>query len=192
VQAQKRKPYLTPNEAASMLMVSPITVRQWASKGLLKAELTLGGHRRFLWHEIERFARENGLSLQRADSAGISRVLVIDADPGVSRALGSFLADQPALRLETAVDGFDAGIRIPQFNPDLVMVDLGLEHIDGFEICRRLKSDVVTRGIRLVGLTSAPTPELTARALACGAERCLVKPLDVKSLREVFPVAAAS
>lgn len=192
MQAQKRKPYLTPNEAASMLMVSPITVRQWASKGLLKAELTLGGHRRFLWHEIERFARENGLSLQRAEAAGVSRVLVIDADPEVARALGVFAQGLPGLRLEAAADGFDAGIRIPQFNPDLVLVDLGLQGIDGFEICRRLKADAVTRGIRLVALAAAPTPELTARALACGAERCLTKPLDVNALRELFPVTAAS
>jgi CheY-like chemotaxis protein len=50
----------------------------------------------------------------------------------------------------------------------------------------------MTRVIRLIALAAAPTPELTARALACGAERCLTKPLDVKALRELFPVAVAS
>lgn len=192
MQAQKRKPYLTPNEAASMLMVSPITVRQWASKGLLKAELTLGGHRRFMWHEIERFARENGLSLQRADSAGISRVLLVDADPHVARDLGAFLREFPGIRLETAVDGFDAGIRIPQFNPDLVLVDLGFDGVDGFAICRRLKADPVTRAIRIVTLSAPASRESAARSTACGAERCLAKPLEARALRELFRGAAAS
>ena len=62
------KPYLTPNEVASLFMVSPITVRQWAQKGLLKAEVTVGGHRRFLRGEVERFAREHRLAGTRADS----------------------------------------------------------------------------------------------------------------------------
>ncbi len=62
------KPYLTPNEVATLFMVSPITVRQWAQKGLLKAEVTVGGHRRFLRGEVERFARDHGLAGTRADS----------------------------------------------------------------------------------------------------------------------------
>jgi excisionase family DNA binding protein len=190
VQAPKRKPYLTPNEAASLLMVSPITVRQWASKGLLKAELTLGGHRRFLWHEIERFARENGLSLQRADSPDVARVLLIDADPAVARELGGLLRDYPGVRLETARDGFDAGIRILRFSPDLVLVDLGLDGIDGFEICRRLKSDPLTLAIRLVALCASPSREILGRAADCGAERCLAKPLDARALRDLFRGAA--
>src|SRR5690606_31688390 len=47
------KGFLTPNEVASLLMVSPITVRQWAQKGLLEAQTTAGGHRRFSREVIE-------------------------------------------------------------------------------------------------------------------------------------------
>ncbi|MDH5649062.1 MAG: helix-turn-helix domain-containing protein, partial [Gammaproteobacteria bacterium] len=41
------KDYLTPSDVAKLLMVSPVTVRQWAQKGALKSKATLGGHRRF-------------------------------------------------------------------------------------------------------------------------------------------------
>lgn len=186
MQAHKRKPYLTPTEAATLLMVSPITVRQWAAKGLLKAELTLGGHRRFMWHEIERFARENGLSLQRSDTDQISRLLVVDDDPQVASLLTELLDGHPGLAIETALDGFEAGIKVQQFNPELVLIDLMMPGLDGFEICRRLKADPVTRGIRLVAMTGLPTPENTQRALASGAERCLAKPFDTSALFEVF------
>ena len=54
----KNKPYLTPTEVAQWMMVSPITVRGWAQKGLLKAEVTPGGHRRFRLEEVARFARQ--------------------------------------------------------------------------------------------------------------------------------------
>ena len=60
------KAYLTPNEVAELLMVSPITVRSWAQKGLLVAKVTPGGHRRFLKSDVERFVRESG-----ADQAGV-------------------------------------------------------------------------------------------------------------------------
>ncbi len=186
MQAQKRKPYLTPTEAATLLMVSPITVRQWAAKGLLKAELTLGGHRRFMWHEIERFARENGLSLQRADTDHISRLLVVDDDPQVARLLAEILDEHAGLTIETALDGFEAGIKVQQFNPELVLIDLMMPGLDGFEICRRLKADPVTRGIRLIAMTGLPSPDNTQRAVAAGAERCLAKPFDTAALFEIF------
>jgi excisionase family DNA binding protein len=56
------KVYLTPKEVAKLFMVSPITVRSWAKKGLLVAKFTPGGHRRFLKSDVERFMRENGVT----------------------------------------------------------------------------------------------------------------------------------
>lgn len=44
--------YLTPNEVAAVVLVSPITLRQWAQKGLLEAQTIAGGHRRFARAEV--------------------------------------------------------------------------------------------------------------------------------------------
>ena len=96
---EKRKPYLTPTEVASLLMVSPITVRQWAAKGLLKAELTLGGHRRFMRHEIERFARDNGLSLQHKSAGPGGRLLIVDDDPQLVTLLREMLDEHQDLAI---------------------------------------------------------------------------------------------
>ena len=190
---QKRKPYLTPTEVASLLMVSPITVRQWAAKGLLKAELTLGGHRRFMRHEIERFARDNGLSLQHKSAGAASRLLIVDDDPQLVTLIREMLDEHRDLVIETAVDGFDAGIKVQQFVPEIMLMDLMMPGLDGFEVCRRLKSDPVTRGIRGIAMTGFPSPENNARALEAGAERCISKPFDITTLYDVFgqPAAAA-
>ncbi len=56
---EKGKPYLTPNEVAELLMVSPTTVRYWASKGRLKSAKTPGGHRRFMPADVDAFVRES-------------------------------------------------------------------------------------------------------------------------------------
>ena len=190
---QKPKPYLTPTEVASLLMVSPITVRQWAAKGLLKAELTLSGHRRFMRHEIERFAREHGMHLQRQDADDRTRLLVVDDDPQLVKLVADMLSDRPDLAIETARDGFDAGVKVQQFGPDILLIDLKMPGLDGFEVCRRLKADPNTRGIRVIAMTGYPSPENTARALEAGAERCLAKPFDLRTLEELFrkPARAA-
>ncbi len=190
---QKPKPYLTPTEVASMLMVSPITVRQWAAKGLLKAELTFGGHRRFMRHEIERFAREHGLTLQRDADDDRLRLLIVDDDPQFVRLVTALLSDRADLTLVTAVVGFDAGAKVQQFNPDVMLIDLMMPGLDGFEVCRRLKADPQTRGIRVIAMTGYASPENAARALDVGAEHCLAKPFDLRVLEELFvqPVRAA-
>ena len=69
-----RKEFLTPHEVATLLMVSPVTVRQWAQKGLLAAQTTAGGHRRFAIETVAAFARERGIDLP-----GITaRLLIVD------------------------------------------------------------------------------------------------------------------
>jgi excisionase family DNA binding protein len=102
----KNKPYLTPNEVAQWMMVSPVTVRGWAQKGLLQAEVTPGGHRRFRHEEVERFARQ----WNPVGSKGPLRVLIVDDDLGVVGFLRELLeGGAHQMVVETASDGFDAG-----------------------------------------------------------------------------------
>ena len=61
---------LTPNEAAELLGVSPITLRSWATKGLLPASVTAGGHRRYRYIALATFARERGMTLHGQVAVG--------------------------------------------------------------------------------------------------------------------------
>lgn len=176
------RPYLTPNEVAGILMVSPVTVRQWAQKGLLKAELTLGGHRRFLRTEVERFVRENGLALQPTVAAGVDRLLVVDDDRQLAGYIQELLSEIEGLGIELAFDGYEAGIKVARFRPHLVLMDLMMPGLDGFEVCRRIKTDESTRHIRVITMTGFRTSENVGKALAAGAEQCLPKPLDAAAL----------
>ena len=101
-QIDKPKTYMTPNEVAKMLMVSPVTIRQWAQKGSLDCESTLGGHRRFRVDDVERFAREHGLTLYAVDAQGL-RILVVDDDRLVAESMGSmFLEMSDEIPIEVA------------------------------------------------------------------------------------------
>src|ERR1035438_4262856 len=79
----KPKKYFTSMEAASLLMVSPVTIREWARKGLLPSVSTAGGHRRFLLDQLQQFAQTHGIHFEREISATTQearRVLLVDDD----------------------------------------------------------------------------------------------------------------
>ena len=177
----KHKSFLTPNEVAELLMVSPVTVRQWAQKGYLKAESTPGGHRRFLRQEIERFAREHQLSLQQPDRDEL-RILIVDDDPLVAESFTALFEEFPAVITETAGDGFTAGQKMQTFQPHIILLDLLMPGLDGFTICQRLKADPTTRTVRIIAMTAYPSEDNIQRILAAGAEACLAKPADINRL----------
>ena len=181
-QQKKRKSYLTPNEVAELLMVSPVTVRQWAQKGQLHAQTTPGGHRRFTHEEVERFAREYGIAL-RATADERLRILVVDDDPQFAGYLVELLSDLPGdVLVETAHDGFEAGRKIATFQAHIVLLDLMMPGMNGFDVCRMLKDDPATRATRIIALTAHPSQQNTDQILAAGAEACLGKPLDPETL----------
>ncbi len=188
----KRPPYLTPSQVAELLLVAPVTVRQWARKGWLRAELTAGGHRRFLKSEVERFAVERGLRLHHESREGI-RLLVVDDDPQFSAFLVELLRDQEGIgQVAVAADGFDAGIMTQRFRPDVVLLDLMMPGLDGFSVCGRLKQDRSTRHIRVIAMTGYSTAENRKRILEAGAEQCLAKPFDITQLLAAIGIVETS
>lgn len=176
--------YMTPNEVAELLMVSPVTIRQWAQKDWIKATTTAGGHRRFLRQDVEKFARQRGMELS---SDGPPRVLVVDDNRSFARYLADLLANQSFdIHTETAHDGFDAGRKVLQFEPDIVLLDLKMPGMDGFSVCRQLKNDEETSQIRVIAMTGYYTPENESKILNAGAEACLAKPFDKTVLFDVM------
>lgn len=180
------KPYLTPTEAAALLMVAPVTLRAWAAKGLLRAQATAGGHRRFLRRDLERFAHDRGLRLSdRIPESSDLRVLVVDDD----RLFADFLVDFLGSRGAQAVacyDGFAAGRRVESYAPDVVLLDVMMPGLDGIEVCRGLKADKHTRHIRVIAMTGYPSDASQAAILSVGAETCLAKPIDHERLLEAI------
>ena len=176
------KGFLTPTEVANLLMVSPITVRQWAQKGLLEAQTTAGGHRRFTRDVIEAFARERGIQLPQSQQ----RLLIVDDNRELNAYLVAlFGAHVPDLQISSAYDGFDAGRQVQAHKPTVVLLDIMMPGIDGIEVCRSLKDDHETAGIRVVAMTGYYTPELEKKILAAGAQVLLKKPFSSEEvLRE--------
>lgn len=175
----KDKPYLTPNEVAQWMMVSPITVRGWAQKGMLQAEVTPGGHRRFRYEEVERFARQ----WNPAGNRGALRVLIVDDDRSVVGFLKELLEGvSDPVTVEVAYGGFEAGSKVHAFTPDIVLLDYMMPGIKGSEVCRQIKQMPGLADVRVIAMSGFLSPEYEAELLAAGAECCLTKPIDTSRL----------
>lgn len=175
---RQEKTYYAPNELAKLLMVSPVTVRYWANKGWIKAELTPGGHRRFSRREVERFARSRGISLDAQTGEGL-RILIVDDEPDICSELSELLTEaDPGVSTKSAYNGFEVGLSVVTFHANIVLLDLMMPQMDGFEVCRRLREDPATSQVRVIAMTGYHTEENRRRIIEAGAETCLRKPLD--------------
>lgn len=183
-----QKPYLSPAEVAQILMVSPATIRLWASKGELDAVSTPGGHRRFLRHEIERFARDKNLQIQIPSDTTL-RLLIVDDDVQVANYLSRlFDRADPATECMVATTGYSAGRIVQYFQPHVVLLDLMMPELNGFDVCKQIKLEPATKATRVIAMTGFYNDENVRRALEAGAECCLAKPFDQDKLMALLNV----
>jgi len=104
----------------------------------------------------------------------MKKILFIEDDSALQKTLGDTLR-QEGYNLISALDG-EIGLRMVQKeNPDLVLLDLILPKLDGFEVLQRLKEDPKTKGIPIIILTNLERMEDIDRALELGASTYLVK-----------------
>lgn len=179
---------LSPGEVADLLKVSPVTVRHWAREGRLKFVTTPGGHRRFSRVDIEQLAAECGADVAPAEPPGL-RVLVVDDNHSLAEYLRELLTGlDDGIVVSLAHDGFEAGEKLHQFKPDVVLLDLKMPGPDGFEICRRIKQNEVTQQIRVVAMSGFPSEENVRKITAAGAELCLGKPIVVPDLLQALGI----
>ena len=81
--------------------------------------------------------------------------------------------------VESASDGFEAGIKIIKFQPHIVILDLYMPKMDGFEVCRQLKKDRDTATIKIIAISGDEDPRNREKILNCGADCFFSKPADI-------------
>jgi CheY-like chemotaxis protein len=106
---------------------------------------------------------------------GAPLILVID-DVEDNRTVYSELFELMGFRVLTAGDGTEGLATARDGKPDIVLLDLGLPNIDGWEVARRLRADPETKEISIVALTGERTEEARARAFTAGVDAYLTKP----------------
>lgn len=110
------------------------------------------------------------------------RILVIDDDRDVRDGLARALARATPYEIATAADVFEAGYQLAAFRPDLVLLDIVMPGMGGFDICERLRRLTAGEKLRIVVLTGFSGAGHNEQSLLAGADLFLVKPQDVQTL----------
>jgi excisionase family DNA binding protein len=171
---------LTTGEAARHCQVTTPAIKRWIQDGRLAAFRTPGGHLRIETKEFQRFLHEYGMPAFATPRPEL-RILIADDEPGVVDMLVDYLSSDPrGFKLETATDGYLALVKVGDFKPSLLILDLAMPHVNGVQVCRRLKAAPETRAIKILGITgfANEVPALTQ----AGADACLAKPLNLRRL----------
>jgi len=121
-----------------------------------------------------------------------SSVLVVDDNVAGVELLKAYLEDVPGLTVREAADGQEALDAVAEAQPDLILLDIMMPRMSGFEVCRLLKADPATRDIQIVMVTALGEVSDLERAADVGTDDFLTKPVDritlitrVKSLLRV-------
>jgi CheY-like chemotaxis protein len=144
--------------------------------------------------ELPRLPGDAHPRVMEADGArrpALLSVLVVDDNEDARVMLRTYL-QLGGHKVHEAANGPEAVEVAQKVAPDLALVDLGLPGFDGFEVSRRLRTDVRTRGIMLVALTGYGQVEDKERTANMGFTAHLVKPVTPEKLDEVFAIAARS
>jgi DNA-binding response OmpR family regulator len=108
-------------------------------------------------------------------------VLVVEDDPELNELVGAYV-EIAGYRYDRALGGNEALRRARDRSPSLILLDIMLPDLDGFEVCRRLKTDLTTRAIPVVMLTALDREEHRRQGIQCGAQGYIVKPFDPDQL----------
>lgn len=185
--------YYTTFQVARLLGVSAPTVVNWVKSGLLVAHRTPGGHRRIARADLVRFAEQHDYPVPGAAEAGAEtgpaagrRILVVDDQREFCNVVRDFLQLRGDWRVETADSGFAAGLTVARFRPEVILMDILMPDMDGFEVIRMLKADAETREIPVIACTAVHDPAIRERVHREGFVGCLEKPLRLEGLAEAI------
>jgi CheY-like chemotaxis protein len=168
---------------AGMLSVDPGSVANWIDRGLLNAYRTPGGHRRVVRDDLLSFLRSHKMPVPASLAGRHKRILVVDDEPSITQMITRAVKrSHPELEVGEAHDGFKAGTMVATFKPDVVILDLKMPGVDGFEVSRMIKSQQATQHIEILAMTAYPSSASEKRVMDCGARICLNKPLDMEGL----------
>lgn len=117
----------------------------------------------------------------------MARILIVDDEPSIVVSL-EYLMRRERHEVTVAVDGEAALAAVATSRPDLVILDVMLPRLDGFEVCRRLRADPGLAGLRILMLTAKGRDAEVAKGLGLGADAYVTKPFSTRDL--VAQVAA--
>lgn len=196
--------FVTTREAAKALSISLRTAQLWVEAGILEAWKTSGGHRRISLASIERLRAGERPAIRASAPAPVAsapvppapaaaiastrpRVLVVEDDKVLLKLYKTTIERwNLPVDVECAGNGYEALLAIGRNSPDLLVSDLRMPGMDGFQMMRALCTSHFREGMEIVVATSLTADEIAAEGGLPADVRVLHKPVPVADLRAIL------
>lgn len=183
---KNRKKALGTYTIAEICQVTPPTVGRWIADGKLEAFTTAGGHHRvYIQHLVEFLSSHNMSIPPELIPASSLKILIVDDDLGIRKYIEKIVSSSlPGVEIHEAKDGFEAGHKITALVPTLVILDLYLPGIDGFQVCKTIKQTENLNAIKVLAITGFGGTNVRRSIKESGADAFLEKPFEPEALVE--------
>ncbi len=176
------KTVFTTGEAAKICKVSQQTIIRCFDNGSLKGFRVPGSRfRRIPRDQLYSFMRDNGIPTDALES-GKKKLLIVDDDQDLVELISEGFQRDGRFDIRSVNNGFDAGMGVREFRPDLVILDVMLPDINGKEVCQRVRSDSALDMVKILCISGMVEQDKVAELKAAGADDFMQKPFSIEDL----------
>ena len=178
------KTVFTTGEAAKVCKVSQQTIIRCFDNGQLKGFRVPGSRfRRIPREALYKFMKDNGIPTDALES-GKRKVLLVDDDVEILDMIHRFLEEDGRFEVKIAQNGFDAGMMVKEYRPDLIVLDVMLPDINGKEVCHRVRADATLEDVRIICMSGMIEEDKIQELKLAGADDFIQKPFEIERLVE--------
>jgi DNA-binding response OmpR family regulator len=127
--------------------------------------------------------KDNGIPTDALES-GRKKLLIVDDDQDLVDLMRDGFERDGRFEIRTANNGFDAGMQVKEFRPDLVVLDVMLPDINGREVCQRVRSDRTMDTVKILCISGMVEADKIADLRSAGANDFMQKPFSIDQLIE--------
>ena len=176
------KTVFTPGEAAKICNVSQQTIIRCFDSGQLKGFRVPGSRfRRIPRDVLYRFMKDNGIPTAALES-GRRKALIVDDDEELVELIRDVFDADGRFDVRVANNGFDAGMMVKEYKPDIIVLDVMLPDINGKEVCQRVRSDSTLDDVRIICISGMVEADKIDDLKEAGADDFMQKPFEVDAL----------
>jgi len=125
--------------------------------------------------------KDNGIPTDALES-GKRKVLLVDDDVELVELMTKVLEEDGRFDVRVACNGFDAGMMVKEYRPDLIVLDVMLPDINGKEVCHRVRADPTLEEVRILCISGMIEEDKIQELRLSGADDFLHKPFNIEDL----------
>ncbi len=176
------KTVFTTGEAAKICKVSQQTIIRCFDSGQLKGFRVPGSRfRRIPRDVLYKFMKDNGIPTDALES-GKRKALVVDDDQDLVELLQDVLETDGRFEVRAVNNGFDAGMMVKEYRPDVIVLDVMLPDINGKEVCQRVRTDPAMDDVKIICISGMVEADKIDDLREAGANDFLQKPFEMETV----------